>query len=195
MLHAMSARAASPPHESTHTHSTIPTGNERSTTGNTTFLPSHLIKLLNSPHTVTSTYAQSSQETTVQSVAEQLYGKHHHHSPHSLTSDESREHEGHKESGLNKVLEKLHLKKDDNGVEQKLSSNEKGTIDREHVKKDKDVENPAADQWAAMRLLSPAELQEVRGYGNWGGSEPSELFLNVGQVSYFLMTKGKLSLV
>jgi hypothetical protein len=144
-------------------------------TSQASFLPERLIQLINSPQTVTSTYATSPQGTAIQAVAEKLYGKHHHHAPHSLSSDQTREHEAKDESsgGLSKILGRLHLKTS------KETSDTKGTVDEEHVKKDKDVTNPAADQWAAMRWLDERELEGIRKCGNWGGSQPSDLFLNV----------------
>jgi hypothetical protein len=141
----------------------------------TTFIPANLVQLIKSDQTVTTAYATAPPGTSIQSVAEHLYGKQHH-QHHSLAADEAKEHEtGDKSTGgATSLLEKLHLKKTDVG-----DAHSHGTIDAQHVHKDKDVENPAADQYRAMRLLSAEELQEVKGYGRWGGSKPSDLFLNV----------------
>ena len=130
------------------------------------FLPSKLFSLLSSPTpTVTSTLA-STPTKSVESAAEQLYGKHHGYAHHSLHADEEKEHESPQEAGtMDKIMGKLHLSKS--------HSHHDGEG------KDKDEQNPAADQWAAMRLLHPAELEEIRKCGRWGSSQPSELFLNV----------------
>jgi hypothetical protein len=91
---------------------------------------------------------------------------------HRASKDEQVEHDsatGSESKGIGKLLEKLHLRK--------ASTDE--SVRDETGQKDKDRKNPAADQWEAMRLLTQTELDEIRGCGQWGGSKPGELFLNV----------------
>lgn len=86
------------------------------------------------------------------------------------------------ESGLGKVLKKLHLKKD-NHLSEHSRDDPSSQSGEGHAGRDKDdskySHNPAIGQWNAMRPLTSAELEEVKGYGQWGQTEPGELFLNV----------------
>jgi len=148
-----------------------------------TFLSSRLINLINSDKTVTSTFASSPPGTSVHSVAESLHSKQ---SPHqSYDSRSSSAAEQGRQCGettestgsLNKVLEKLHMKSTDSDASKKYTDGS-----TKSQKYDKDVDNPAKEQWNSMRKLNPQELEEVRSYGKWGGVAPSDLFLNVSQV-------------
>ena len=131
------------------------------------FIPEKLYSLLTASNTVTVALAASPTQS-VQGVAEPLFGKHHGHAHHSLHSDEAAEHEHSSDGGaMEKVLGKLHLSHSGNS----------------ELAKDKDVNNPAADQWAAMRPLRAEELEQIKSCGKWGTAQPSELFLNVSTQS------------
>jgi hypothetical protein len=135
------------------------------------FLSPALLAHIKSSRTVTSELATAPPDTAVSQVAESLYGKPHH-VHHRASKDEQLEHDsatGTESKGIGKLLEKLHLRK--------ASTDE--SVRDETGQKDKDKKNPAADQWEAMRLLTEAELDEIRGCGQWGESKPGELFLNV----------------
>lgn len=135
---------------------------QQSTGQQQAFLPSHLYSLLTSPTpSVTSTFAASPPGTSIQSVAEKLYGPlgHVH---HSLAKDEEKE--GTNVGKLDKILDKLHLKSEGSEEEHGRSYS-------------------AKDQYQSMRALTPAELEQVRECGQWGNSKPSEPFLNVSLLS------------
>ncbi|WWC89702.1 uncharacterized protein L201_004627 [Kwoniella dendrophila CBS 6074] len=134
---------------------------------NQNFLSSQLRSLLSNPEntTITSALASSPAHTTVQEIAEKLYGPHRdhgHHAHHLAKSGEdvsSTTQEGEKQGGVDKILEKLHMK--------------------EHEGRDERLKNAAEEQWSAMRPLSNEQLDEIRKCGQWGNFPPSELFLNV----------------
>jgi hypothetical protein len=134
-----------------------------------TFLSPRLAAHISSGTSVSSALATDPTEA-VHAVAESLYGKKHGSAHHDLASDQAREGAESETSGLKRVMEKLHLMK---------TKTEDDYNDGAEGKHDKDRANPAADQWVAMRPLSESELKEVEGYGQWGGAQPSELFLNV----------------
>jgi len=145
--------------------------------GSATFLPPKLLNLFkpNSPN-VLSTMASTS-TASIESVAEHLFGPHHKHAHHSTHSDEVKEHdEGQSGGTMDQLMGKLHLIKSGGGEGQEQFAGGEG--------KDKDVENPAVDQWRSMRVLRGGELEEIRQCGQWGLAQPSDLFLNVsGKVS------------
>ena len=123
------------------------------------FISPKLVSLINNPQSVSTALAQSP-HASVKDVAEKLYGSMHHASaPHSLSQDEEKE--GDKVSTVDKMLDKLHLRKAHEGSTH-----------------DKDDKNPAADQWDAMRVLNPQEIEQVASLGKFG-SKPGELFTNV----------------
>ncbi|GFZ43593.1 hypothetical protein JCM24511_01313 [Saitozyma sp. JCM 24511] len=139
--------------------------------GHSGFLSPALLAHIKSSRSVTSELAAAPPDTAVSQVAESLYGKPHH-VHHRASKDEQLEHDsatGTESKGIGKLLEKLHLRK--------ASTDE--SVRDETGQKDKDRKNPAADQWEAMRLLTQTELDEIRGCGQWGGSKPGELFLNI----------------
>ncbi|WWC60775.1 uncharacterized protein I303_103351 [Kwoniella dejecticola CBS 10117] len=143
--------------------------------GSASILAPHIIAYLqpNSP-TITSTLASSSPPgTSVQQVAENLYGSHRDHGHHShyatrLHNDSTASPPTggqEKEQGtMDKLLDKLHLKKQDDVQAQDAEEGPK---------------NPAEEQWRDMRLLTPEQMAEIRKYGQWGKAEPTELFLNI----------------
>lgn len=135
------------------------------------FLPKKLFSLLtNETPTVTSSLA-SSPSASIDSVATHLYGKHHGAAHHSLHADEAKEgdtKDSRSGGTLDKFMGKLHLSKSHEATESPQGEG-----------KDKDVTNPAADQWASMRALRANELEEIKRCGQWGAAQPSELFLNV----------------
>jgi hypothetical protein len=138
--------------------------------GSSTFLSPKLADRIRSTRTVSSELASAPADATPHGIAESLYGVSHH-VHHGHSKDEGEFDTGGATSTVRRVLEKLHLRK------ASADTSEHGRD--ETGKKDKDKKNPATDQWAAMRPLTQRELVEVRGYGQWGQSTPSELFLNV----------------
>ncbi|WWC69128.1 uncharacterized protein I206_103064 [Kwoniella pini CBS 10737] len=126
-------------------------------------LSGHIASLLNpdSP-TITSTLASSSPETSVREVAERLFGVHRDHGHHSHHLSDSQDVHGsneNEEGGMEKLMNKLHLKK------------------REDT--DEGIENPAEKQWRSMKLLNQEEIEEFKQFGQWGNETPSDLFLNI----------------
>lgn len=142
-------------------------------TQQSSFLPAALYKQIHSADSVTAALALSSAESPVSEVATRLYGPHHGHAHHTLHKDEEREHDA-SSGGVKSLLEKLHLSKSND--EQSAADTDKTPAEQ------KQVHNPADDQWQAMRLLSSTELEEVKQCGKWGAAQPTELFLQVRQV-------------
>lgn len=141
------------------------------------FLPPKLLSLLTNPSSTVTTSLALNPGSSIEEVASHLYGKHHGRAHHSLHEDQVKE--GESGGKMDRIMEKLHLSK----------SHEKEEI-QQWEGKDKDQTNPAADQWRAIRMLGPQELEEVKKCGQWGGAEPSELLLNVSiyfnVLNYFL---------
>ncbi len=147
---------------------TAPVSQSQSQSQSESFLPCKLISLLGNPSSTVTSSLASNPSSSIESVATQLYGKHHGYAHHSLHTDQAKEHEKEGGGAIEKVMEKLHL-----GKSQETHEGEG---------EDKDETNPASDQWKAIRLLRGQELEEVRKCGQWGGAQPSELFLNVSRL-------------
>lgn len=137
----------------------------------TSFLnPNLLASLSPTSETVTQALAKSP-SSSVQEVVEKLYGKQHTHSHHTIAKEDSLGDGAHEDTGVSKMMHKLHIKKDHSGEDGPTGHKAKH-------------ENPAQAQWANMRALTSEQVAEVRKVGGFGGVDTSELFVNVSSAPY-----------
>jgi len=146
-------------------------------------LPKHIVNFINSPDaTVTNGYKNAPDNATIASVAEGLAGL-------LETKTGKGTVKGHGPgsenvpSKIDKILDKLHIRRRSSEVRQETSDVEhtKYSIgDMVHFRHDQ-TDHKEADSWQTDRMvrLNPAQLEEVRNAGHWRGAKPSELFLNV----------------
>lgn len=135
-------------------------------TGRSTFLAPHIAQSIQSGATITAGLSAASPDTAVSSVAKKLYG-------HQIKYLDVHSEEP---SKVDKFLDKLHLGK---------SNVDKGRA-ASAVDDYKHDQTRDADSWQTDRMspLSQAQLAEVMAAGQWGGTQPSELFLNVSAVRW-----------
>lgn len=109
---------------------------------------------------VTALYAQSPPDTSIHSVATQLYPK------NGLREPKQAEQESNSSepSKLDKVLNKLHLKSSEESDQHDLHEEELQTV---------------KERWREMLYPTAAQLDQIRSVGQWGETKPGDLFLSV----------------
>ena len=140
-----------------------------------TLFSSSLFARLTDPSgpTITSELAKAAPGTSVEDVAEGLYGERHHAHHHFERREAGGRKEGEGKGRLDAVMDKLHL------------GRSKGTAKADHVQAggaagahSETKDRRAAAQWNAMRTLTMEQVSLLA--DNWRGSAspPGELFLN-----------------
>lgn len=163
------------------------------------FIPEPLYTFLRSPdHTVTACLANSTVDTSVRVIAEHLFGLGN--GSFGLWTGESviRPKPPPTPKGVKRWLERLSLgrKQKNSKLKNRLGAADEGSKGQADsstaasgCSDESDSDLSTEDHYSRMKLLSPPQLDEVRRCGQWRGSEPSTLFLNVSSNCLFVIRR------